>query len=64
MSNLAYEVLGRVTWTVQKRKIRSYFTPQKNRRRRRIFGGVTLLVVSAVVAAELATRATPPDHWA
>jgi hypothetical protein len=64
MSNLAYEVIGRVTWAVQKRKFRGYFTPEKNRRRRRIVGGVTLLVVSAVVAAELAARATPPDHWA
>jgi hypothetical protein len=64
MSNFAYEALGRVTWAVGKRRVRSYFTPEKNRRRVRIAGGVTLLVVSAVVAAELATRATPPDHWA
>jgi hypothetical protein len=53
-----------VTWAVGKHKVRAYFTPEKNRRRKRIVGGVTLLVVSAIVAAELATRATPPDHWA
>ncbi|MBJ7459533.1 MAG: hypothetical protein JHD02_10130 [Thermoleophilaceae bacterium] len=57
MSNLAYETLGRVTWTVGKRRVGHALTPRKPRRVRRILligSGVAVGVVAAGAALERA----------
>lgn len=58
MSNLAYETLGRVTWAVGKRKVRSYFVPKKKSRGKRavlLLGAVALGVIVAGAALERAS---------
>lgn len=56
MGNLAYEALGRVTWFVGKRKVKSYFTSPARRRNRKIAGGVAVLAIGAVVAGAVLSR--------
>jgi hypothetical protein len=58
MSDLAYEALGRITWAVGKRRARNYFKVSSSHHFGRITGGAFVLVVGAVVAAELAARAS------
>jgi hypothetical protein len=47
MGNLAYEMLGRVTWIRIKRKTKNYLTTPERRRNRKI-AGFTILVIGAV----------------
>lgn len=57
MSNIAYETLGRVTWAVGKRKVRSAFVPKKKSRGKRavlVIGAVALGVFIAGAALERA----------
>lgn len=56
MGNLAYEMLGRVTWFVGKRKVKSYFTSPARRRNRRIAGGAAVLVIGAIAAGAALSR--------
>lgn len=56
MGNLAYEMLGRVTWFVGKRKLKAYFTTPERRRNRRIIGGAAVLAVGAIAAGAVLSR--------
>lgn len=58
MSNIAYETLGRVTWAVGKRKVRSYFVPAKAHRVKRGFIVLGLVVIGVVVAGAALERAS------
>lgn len=55
MSRFAYEMLGRATWVVGKRKIRSYVSGS-DRRAARWVGLTMLLVIGGIVAGEMSAR--------
>lgn len=55
MSNIAYEALGRLTWSVGKRKLRRYLVPARGNRAKRgliVVGVLAVAVVAAGAALE------------
>lgn len=56
MGNLAYEILGRVTWFAWKRKFKAYFTTPARRRKRRTAAGIAVLVIGAVAVGAALSR--------
>lgn len=58
MSNIAYEALGRVTWALVKRKLRSYLVPDRRRRVKRGLIVLGVVAVGVVVAGAALERAS------
>lgn len=55
MSRFAYEMLGRATWTLGKRRVRSYMRETSHRPARWV-GLTMVLLIGGIVAGELAAR--------
>lgn len=55
MSKFAYEMLGRATWMIGKRRVRSY-ARQSGRHPGRWVGLTMVVVVGGIVAAEVSAR--------
>lgn len=55
MSRFAYEMLGRATWMVGKRRVRSYVRETSHRPGRWV-GLTMVLVIAGIVAGEMSAR--------
>jgi hypothetical protein len=60
MSNLAFETLGRVTWAIGKRKVRSYLVAKQPSRGKRAVLVLGVAVVGIFVAGAALERASAP----
>ncbi|MBJ7353663.1 MAG: hypothetical protein JHC98_02465 [Thermoleophilaceae bacterium] len=57
MSNIAYETLGRVTWAVGKRQVRSALMPKRKSRGKRAVLVLGVVVLGVIVAGAALERA-------
>lgn len=58
MGNIFYETLGRVTWSVGKRKVKRAITPSRSRKN--FFAVIGVAAVAAVIGGAILARTHAP----